>query len=99
MNEQEFRIHEVARLAGTTVRNVRSYQDRGLLPPPRKQGRVAMYSEIHLCRLTLIGHMLNRGYRLTNIAELIAAWQAGDELGDVLGVKPALVAVHGDSAQ
>lgn len=31
----EYRIDELARLAGSTVRNIRAYQDRGLLPPPR----------------------------------------------------------------
>ena len=31
----DYRIDELAREAGTTVRNVRAYQDRGLLPPPR----------------------------------------------------------------
>ena len=30
----EYRIDELARLAGTTVRNVRVYQDRGLLSCP-----------------------------------------------------------------
>ena len=28
----EYRIDDLARAAGTTVRNVRAYQDRGLLP-------------------------------------------------------------------
>jgi DNA-binding transcriptional MerR regulator len=30
----EYRIDELAREAGTTVRNVRAYQERGLLAPP-----------------------------------------------------------------
>ena len=33
-------IDELARRAGTTTRNVRSYQTRGILPPPRMVGRV-----------------------------------------------------------
>jgi DNA-binding transcriptional MerR regulator len=41
----EYRVAEVARLAGMTVRNVRVYQDRGLLPPPRRQGRIGLYSD------------------------------------------------------
>ena len=39
----EYRIDELARLGGTTVRNVRAYQDRGLLPSvpsPRACGSV-----------------------------------------------------------
>jgi DNA-binding transcriptional MerR regulator len=30
----EWSVDELARAAGTTVRNVRVYQDRGLLDPP-----------------------------------------------------------------
>ena len=30
----EYRIEDLARLAGTTTRNIRVYRDRGLLPPP-----------------------------------------------------------------
>ncbi|MDT7598572.1 MAG: hypothetical protein QOK26_649, partial [Pseudonocardiales bacterium] len=41
----EYRIDELARFAGTTSRNVRAYQERGLLPPPRKEGRVGIYTE------------------------------------------------------
>ncbi|MFB9386717.1 MerR family transcriptional regulator [Pseudonocardia petroleophila] len=40
MNGREYRIDELAHTAGTTVRNIRAYQDRGLLPPPRRVGRV-----------------------------------------------------------
>ena len=46
----EYRIDDLARAAGTSVRNVRYYQDGGMLPPPRRQGRVALYSEAHLAR-------------------------------------------------
>ncbi|MGZ6833811.1 MAG: MerR family transcriptional regulator, partial [Mycobacteriaceae bacterium] len=66
----EYRIDDLARLAGTTVRNVRVYQDRGLLPGPRKQGRTGWYSESHLARLKLIGRLLDRGYTFATIGEL-----------------------------
>ena len=42
----EYRIDDLAREAGTTVRNVRVYQDRGLLPPPRREGRAGIYSDV-----------------------------------------------------
>jgi DNA-binding transcriptional MerR regulator len=87
----EYRIDELARLAGTTVRNVRAYQDRGLLPAPRRQGRVGIYGEAHLARLKLIGELLSRGYTLANIAELIAGWEQGRELSDLLGLESALI--------
>jgi DNA-binding transcriptional MerR regulator len=83
----DHRIDDLARLAGTTVRNVRAYQDRGLLPPPRRDGRVGLYSESHLARLRLIGQLLDRGYTLANIAELLDAWERGRDLQTVLGLE------------
>jgi DNA-binding transcriptional MerR regulator len=87
----EYRIDELAREAGTTVRNVRAYQDRGLLPPPRRSGRVGLYTDAHLARLRLIGQLLERGYTLGNIAELITAWERGQDLGELLGLEAELV--------
>src|SRR5580698_2240550 len=86
----EYRIDELARLAATTVRNVRVYQDRGLLAPPRKQGRVGIYTDAHLARLRLIGQLLKRGYTFANIAELLGAWEAGGDLAEVLDFESAL---------
>jgi DNA-binding transcriptional MerR regulator len=83
----EYRIDDLARHAGTTVRNVRAYQDRGLLPPPRRNGRVGIYSEVHLARLRLIAQLLDRGYTLGNIAELLDAWERGRDLQTVLGLE------------
>lgn len=88
--EREYRIDELARLAGTTVRNVRAYQDRGVLPPARREGRVAFYSDAHLARLRVISQLLERGYTLANIGELIEAWQTGQNVGDMLGLEAVL---------
>jgi DNA-binding transcriptional MerR regulator len=86
----EYRIDELARAAGMTVRNVRGYQDRGLLPAPRRDGRVGVYTDAHLARLRLIGQLLERGYTLGHIAELIEAWQRGRDLTQVLGLEQVL---------
>ena len=92
----EYRIDELAREADTTVRNVRAYQDRGLLPPPRREGRVGIYTEAHLARLRLIGQLLERGYSLANIAELVSAWERGQDVGELLGLEAALVGPWSD---
>jgi DNA-binding transcriptional MerR regulator len=86
----DYRIDDLARLAGTTVRNVRVYQDRGLLAPPRRVGRVGWYSEAQLARLRLIGRLLERGFTLALIAELLQAWEEGRDLADILGLEEAL---------
>ncbi|HEY1971398.1 MAG TPA: MerR family transcriptional regulator [Pseudonocardia sp.] len=86
----EYRIDELARIAGTTSRNVRAYQERGLLPPPRKEGRVGVYTETHLARLRLITSLHDRGYTSAQIVELISGWEQGRNLGEVLGLEEAL---------
>jgi DNA-binding transcriptional MerR regulator len=93
-----YRIDELARAAGTTVRNVRAYQDRGLLHPPRRTGRAGIYSEGHLVRLRLIGSLLQRGYTLANIGELLRAWEQGQDVAALLGLELALgmPAAHGN---
>lgn len=87
---RDYRIDELARAAGTTVRNVRAYQDRGLLHPPRRTGRVGLYSDAHVARLRLIASLLERGYTLANIAELLGAWERGQDVAAVLGLEAAL---------
>jgi DNA-binding transcriptional MerR regulator len=88
----EYRVAELARAADTTVRNVRVYQDRGLLPPPRRQGRIGLYNDAHLARLRLIGRLLGRGYTFATIGELFEAWGRGKDLADTLGLREALTA-------
>jgi DNA-binding transcriptional MerR regulator len=94
----EYRVDELAREAGTTVRNIRAYQDRGLLPPPRREGRAGVYTAVHLARLRLIGQLLERGYTLANIAELLSTWEAGHDLGTVLGLEQAVSGPWSDEA-
>src|SRR5271166_1273712 len=87
----EYRIDDLARLAGTTTRNVRVYRDRGLVPPPLRVGRIALYNDTHLTRLRLITSMLNRGYNIAHVREMLSAWEEGKNIGDVLGLESAIV--------
>lgn len=86
----EYTVDELARVAGTTVRNVRAYQDRGLLPAPEIRGRTGYYNENHLARLRVIAGMLGRGYTLASIGELMMAWQEGRDLTELLGLEVAV---------
>ncbi|MEV6137815.1 MerR family transcriptional regulator [Nocardia sp. NPDC051990] len=59
----DYWIDDLARAAGNTTRNVRAYQERGLLPPPvGKDGRASVYDDSHLERLRLIDALLQRGF-------------------------------------
>ncbi|WP_039796590.1 MerR family transcriptional regulator [Nocardia araoensis] len=85
--DSEFTIDELARAADTTVRSVRVYHERGLLPSPEVRGRIGYYGSDHLNRLQTISRLLGRGMKLNGIRELLEAWDRGDGLADVLGVK------------
>jgi DNA-binding transcriptional MerR regulator len=92
----DYRIDDLARAAGTTVRNVRVYQDRGLLPPPRREGRTGVYSDAHLARLRLIASLLDKGYTFAHIGEFLQAWQRGRNLTDLLGLEEVLTTPWSD---
>lgn len=85
------RVEELARRAGVRVDTIRYYQSRGLLPAPRRSGRVALYDEEHLRSLERVRALQAKGFTLTTIArvlsgELDAADQAlvGALAGEVL---------------
>ncbi|MEV0141995.1 MULTISPECIES: MerR family transcriptional regulator [Streptomyces] len=82
----EYRIEDLAHASGATVRTIRAYQDRGLLPTPERRGRANVYRKAHLARLRQIADLLDRGYTLASIKELLEAWDAGRGLGGVLGL-------------
>lgn len=86
----DYRIDDLARVVGTTVRNIRAYQDRGLLAPPRLLGRVGIYSESHVARLQHISSLLQRGYASAQIRELFHAWDHGKGLADVIQLEAAV---------
>jgi len=73
-----YRVDELAAAAGLTVELVRSYQTKGLLEAPRREGRVALYSERHLERLRAIKGLKEKGYSLKAIAGLLDRGRAHD---------------------
>ncbi len=67
----EYRIEELARTAGVAVDTVRFYQGRGLLPAPRREGRVTWYGDAHLERLQRIRALQQRGFSLAIIRRFL----------------------------
>lgn len=86
MHPAHYRIEDLAQHSGATVRTIRGYQDRGLLPKPERRGRANVYDDSHLARLQQISGLLARGYTLSSIKELLNAWDSGVGLGGVLGL-------------
>ncbi len=86
---EQLTIDQLAQTAGLTVRNVRSYQSRGLIPSPDVQGRVGYYGAEHLARLALIREMQAQGFNLAAIAHLLE--QASGASEEVLGFTRSLM--------
>jgi DNA-binding transcriptional MerR regulator len=90
-------VDELARRAGLPSSTIRLYQTKGLLPPPKREGRVGIYDDGHLARLRLIGQLRQRGFSLAGIKHLIETWQAGQTLDDLLGLDTEGVVVAAGS--
>jgi DNA-binding transcriptional MerR regulator len=73
----DYHVRDLAGAAGMSIELVRSYQSKGLLPPPRHAGRVAVYNDRHLERLAQIRHLKARGYSLKAIAEVLGRFSGG----------------------
>ena len=65
------RIDELAAATETTVDTIRFYQAKGLLASPRREGRVALYSDEHVERLKRIRDLKAKGFTLASIKRLL----------------------------
>ena len=64
-------VTELASAVGMTARNIRAYQSRGLLRPPRIEGRSARYDAAHMARLHLVSSLQREGFTLAAIKRLL----------------------------
>ena len=78
----EMTIDELAQRTRLTVRNIRAYQSRGLVPPPQLRGRTGYYGQEHVARIELIRELQSEGFNLEAIHRLIEG--AGGETKEVL---------------
>src|SRR5215467_2811545 len=67
----EYRIEQLAQAVGVAVDTIRFYQGKGLLDPPRRDGRVTWYGDSHLERLRRIRELQQRGFTLTVIRRFL----------------------------
>ena len=87
----EYRLDDLARISGVSSRNIRAYRERGLLDPPRRQGRSAFYDDYHLSQLKTINQLLRKGFNSAHIAEFFARMREGHDLAAILGVQQAIL--------
>jgi DNA-binding transcriptional MerR regulator len=92
----EYRLDDLARESGVSIRNIRAYRERGLLDPPRRAGRSAYYDDYHLAQLETISQLLRKGFTSAHIAEFFASMREGSDLADILGLQQAVLGLRSD---
>ncbi len=70
-SRNQLTIEQLAAQSGMSVRNIRSHQARGLLPPPEVRMRVGYYGAEHLAQLRLIRDLQEDGFNLAGIKRLL----------------------------
>lgn len=65
-------LDELTKRVGMSVRNVRFYTTKGLVPPPIRRGRRGYYSSEHLVRLELVRELQAHGFTLAAIEGYMA---------------------------
>jgi DNA-binding transcriptional MerR regulator len=70
---EQLTIDQLASRSGITVRTIRFYAGKGMLPPPKLRGRLGLYGPDHLTRLELISELTALGFTLAAIEGFLAA--------------------------
>jgi DNA-binding transcriptional MerR regulator len=68
----EYRVEQLAAECEVSVDTVRFYRSRGLLPAPRREGRVALYDQGHVRLIQRIRSMQKRGLTLAVIGRVLS---------------------------
>ncbi len=67
----EYRVEQLAAVAHLPVDTLRFYQARGLLPAPRRAGRIAIYGDAHFECLRRIRSLQRQGFTLSQIQRVL----------------------------
>lgn len=65
-------LDELTTRVGMSVRNVRFYTTKGLVPPPIRRGRSGYYTADHVARLELVQELQGHGFTLAAIEKYLA---------------------------
>lgn len=79
-------LDDLTERVGMSVRNVRFYTSKGLVPPPERRGRSAYYSKEHVARLELVRELQAHGFTLSAIERYMARIPTG--------ANPETIALH-----
>jgi len=64
-------LDELTARVGMSVRNVRFYTSKGLVPPPIRRGRSGYYTSEHVARLELVQELQSHGFTLAAIEKYL----------------------------
>jgi DNA-binding transcriptional MerR regulator len=76
-------LEELTDRVGMSVRNVRFYTTKGLVPPPIRRGRSGYYSADHVARLQLVQELQGHGFTLSAIERYVAGIPADASPEDI----------------
>jgi DNA-binding transcriptional MerR regulator len=79
-------LEELTERVAMSVRNVRFYTTKGLVPPPIRRGRSGYYTADHVARLELVRELQGHGFTLSAIEKYVA--------GIPVDASPADIALH-----
>ena len=72
-DEELLTLEELTTRVGMSVRNIRFYTSKGLVPPPIRRGRSGFYTADHVSRLELVRELQSHGFTLSAIEKYLAA--------------------------
>src|SRR3954464_3683513 len=93
--DESFPIEELARRTGMTVRTLRAYQARKLLPAPEVRARMGYYSNRHVSRVELVKDLQAEGFKLDTIARMLD--KTGDSDAEILQFSRTVKSLFGES--
>lgn len=71
-DEELLTLEELTERLGLTVRTVRFYTAKGLVPPPIRRGRSGYYNANHVARFELVQELQSHGFTLAAIEKYVA---------------------------
>jgi MerR family transcriptional regulator, copper efflux regulator len=84
-DDRLYQVGDIAKAVGKTVRAIHHYEDVGLLRPhTRSQGGYRLYDEAALARVRWIGKLHDLGLSLSQIQNIVAAWESAPSAPDAM---------------
>lgn len=80
-----YSIDELSATVGLPSSTIRMYQQRGLIEPPVRSGRKAVYGQAHVEALALVARLKARGYSLAAISDMQTVYDEGSGLESIFG--------------